>query len=69
MAVNRRIDGPTPNGGVYSVAYYSKDGQPAERDVATEVEYCEFDAADNCIFRTYGRLSPQATTANAKPAP
>lgn len=60
MADKRRIEGPTPNGGVYSVAYYSKDGEPAERDVATAVEYCEFDEADNCIFRTYGKLKPQS---------
>lgn len=39
-----RIDGPTPNGGVYSIAYFRGDGS---------MEIVEFDADDVAIFRTY----------------
>jgi len=47
MAVEReptRIDGPTPNGGVYALAYTHPDGS---------VEIVEFDAEDREIARTY----------------
>lgn len=57
MPDENRIDGPTPNGGAYAVAYYSKEGQPVDREQATEVEICEFDQAGNCLFRTYGKLN------------
>jgi hypothetical protein len=40
----RRIDGPTPNGGVYSILYTHDDGSK---------EGVEFDADDNQIWRTY----------------
>ena len=40
-----RREGPTPNGGAYSIAYYHDDGR---------MEIVEFDAADKAIHRTYG---------------
>ncbi len=39
-----RSDGPTPNGGAYSIAYYHADGS---------MEIVEFDAADVAIHRSY----------------
>lgn len=40
-----RVDGPTPNGGAYCIAYYGADDRLAE--------IVEFDAADREIRRTY----------------
>ena len=39
-----RREGPTPNGGAYSIAYYLADGS---------MEIVEFDAKDQAIHRTY----------------
>jgi hypothetical protein len=51
-----RIDGPTPNGGEYAVAHFSRDGEAAEKADATAVEILEYSADGECIARTYGRL-------------
>jgi hypothetical protein len=49
-----RIDGPTPNGGVYSIAYFSDDdGDPTSKQKATRMEIVEFDREGNQLFRTY----------------
>jgi hypothetical protein len=40
-----RHDGPTPNGGAYSIAYFRDDGS---------MEIVEFDADGKEIHRTYG---------------
>jgi hypothetical protein len=55
MATQRRVDGPTPNGGVYSIAYFrNDDGSPADEDDATKVEIVEYDEDDKVVQRTYG---------------
>jgi len=52
-------DGPTPNGGVRSTAYYTDDaGRPCPKDDATQLEIVEYDAAGQAVFRTYGQLTP-----------
>lgn len=49
------MDGPTPNGGVYSIAYFSdEDGEPCSEDKAARIEIHECDKDGNSIFRTYG---------------
>jgi hypothetical protein len=58
--ISERIDGPTPNGGTYAIAYYQDEaGEATDKDAATAVEIVEFDGDDNEIFRTYGELIPQ----------
>jgi hypothetical protein len=47
-----RHDGPTPNGGVYFIAYYHDNGR---------MEIVEYDAADKAIFRTYSAPPKPAT--------
>lgn len=57
-------DGPTPNGGVKSTAFYQDaEGKPAEKGVATNVLIVEYDEKGNSIHRTYGTLGPQKATA------
>lgn len=64
MATTETREGPTPNGGVRSAAYYMDDeGNPADKAVATAVEFVEFDAEGREIFRTYGRLRPEGPPA------
>ena len=54
---SERRDGPTPNGGAYSIVYYLDDGgNPAGKDEASSTEIAEFDSEGNEIFRTYGNL-------------
>ena len=49
-----RIDAPTPNGGVYSVANYSDiNGQPCSKEKAAKVVINEFDSNDKLIASTY----------------
>lgn len=49
-----RREGPTPNGGAYSIGYFQdSDGRPTTKDKAARIEAVEFDAAGNQIFRTY----------------
>ncbi len=49
-----RSDTPTPNGGVYSIAYWKdKDGKPTTQAQYVTGEIVEFDADDKAIFRTY----------------
>ena len=43
----QRVDGPTPNGGVYAIAYVHDDGS---------IEIVEFDGQDREIMRVYGTL-------------
>lgn len=54
----RRIEGPTPKGGAYSLVYYrDADGAPCERDKAVEAEIHECDSDGEVIARTYGTLT------------
>lgn len=53
-ATQQRDDGPTPNGGVYSIAYFSdSEGNPTTKENATRMEIVEFDEDGNGFFRTY----------------
>lgn len=46
--------GPTPNGGVRSVAYFrDKQGNPCPKADDAGMEVVEFDADGNQVFRTY----------------
>lgn len=49
------IEGPTPNGGVRSIAYwFDADGNPVEKVNATNVEIHEVDKDGGIIRRVYG---------------
>lgn len=49
-----RHDGPTPNGGAYSIAYFLDDHRdPVAKDEATAMEIIEFDADGEQVHRTY----------------
>jgi len=51
-----RAEGPTPNGGAYSEAFfYDGRGNPADPDRATRVMINEYDKDGNVIFTTYGK--------------
>ena len=61
MATKREVDGPTPNGGVRSAAYFMDDDhQAADEEVATMMEIVEFDAEGKVVGRTYGRTNKGA---------
>lgn len=64
MAEPRRIEGPTPAGGVYAIAYESTDeeGAPA-------LEIVEYAADGRAIARTYGHkaTSGSETAGGATP--
>jgi hypothetical protein len=50
-----RHNGPTPNGGVYSIGYFSDaDYKPVPKELAVYVEIHEFNEDGQCIYRTYG---------------
>lgn len=54
-----RIEGETPNGGVYAIAYFKdKDGQPTAKEKAVAVEIVEFDKDDKAVWRTHGTMTP-----------
>lgn len=54
-----RTEGPTPNGGVYAIAYFKdKDGQPVAKEQAVAVEIVEFDKDDKAVWRTRGTMTP-----------
>jgi len=62
MLTSQRIDGPTPHGGVASVAnFMDADGRPADKSKAVKVEILELDAAGNSIHRTYADLRGRGT--------
>jgi hypothetical protein len=63
---SERRDGPTPNGGVYSVAnFLDAEGKPCPKAEAIGMEILEYDADDRCVGRTY--LAKSAD--DATPAP
>lgn len=54
---SERIEGPTPNGGAYAIAYYrGEDGNPTVKAEAHSVEIVEYDKEGNAVHRTYGQL-------------
>ena len=51
---SERVDGVTPNGGAYSIAYFQNNrGDRTTKDKAKRIEILEFDVLDNIINRTY----------------
>jgi hypothetical protein len=57
---SERRDGPTPHGGVASVAYWKDaEGNATTKDAAVMVEIVELDREGNQIARTYGPVSPR----------
>jgi hypothetical protein len=51
-----RIEGPTPSGGAYALAYFSAGGVPVDKAQADAVEVIEFTADGAEIARTYADL-------------
>lgn len=50
---SERVNSPTPNGGVYSIAYfYDKNGNPCIKRIAARIVIAEFDSKDNTIQTT-----------------
>jgi hypothetical protein len=50
---SERVDGPTPAGGAYSVAYFSdKGGKPCGKSSASRIDIVEFDRRGNELLRT-----------------
>jgi hypothetical protein len=58
MRAPERTEGPTPNRGAYSIAYFHDDGA---------MEIVEFDAQDREIHRTYME-APKPSPAPLRPA-
>ncbi len=55
-----RIDGPTPNGGVYSeIYYYDENGQEVGPENAVIAYGCEFDAQGKTIKETHFVRNPK----------
>lgn len=51
---SERVDGPTPNGGVRSVAnFLDAEGRPCPKAEAVGMEIMEYDADDQVVGRTY----------------
>ncbi len=54
MTTSEEKDGPTPAGGVKSVAYYQDaDGNPADKAAAVKMLIVEYDKSGDAIMRTY----------------
>lgn len=47
-------EGPTPEGGAYSIARYADADGPADKQDASEAEITEYDAQGNILNTTYG---------------
>jgi hypothetical protein len=55
-----RVEGPTPKGGVYAIAFWQDSkGQPTSKYKATHAEIVEYDAKGNGFYRTYMTLGPK----------
>lgn len=51
---SERHDGPTPNGGAYSVAnFLDAERKPCPKDRAKFIEIMEYDANDEVVARTW----------------
>lgn len=62
---SERRDGPTPNGGAYSIAYYrDASGKPATKDKAVEIEIVEYAADGREVVRTYAVINARCLTNN-----
>lgn len=54
--VTERVEGPTPAGGAYAIAIFSRAGVPVPKEQADAAEITEYDAEGRVILRTYGRI-------------
>lgn len=55
---SERREGPTPNGGAYSIAYYRDErGVPTTRDRARSVEIIEYNVDGEPMYSTIGYLN------------
>jgi hypothetical protein len=62
MMTQEEIVGPTPKGGVKSIAYFFNDKREAvDKEHATQVEIHELDKDGKSIFRTYGTIDRSKT--------
>ena len=52
-------DGPTPNGGAYSIVHFFAGGQSADKVDADAVEVVEYNADGTQLARTYGVVTKQ----------
>jgi hypothetical protein len=59
-ATSRRVEGPTPKGGAYSIGYFSHDGRPVPQRFANQILIVEYDDDGHEIFRTFGLCTPEA---------
>lgn len=51
--MNKKVLGPTPNGGEYSIMYFYNDkDEPVDSSVATKAVGCEFDKDGKLIFES-----------------
>jgi type II secretory pathway component PulJ len=49
-----RVEGPTPNGGAYMIAFFrDADGNPCRKAEAHAMEVVEYNDKDEVIRRTY----------------
>ena len=56
---SQRREGPTPNGGTYSIAYFrDENGNPTTKDQARIVEIIEYNAKGEVIHSTIGYINP-----------
>lgn len=54
MLTQERLDGETPAGGTYSIAYYlNEKNEPCDKSVAKKVNVVEYDKDDNRITESY----------------
>lgn len=52
--MEKRFDGPTPNGGVYTIIYYFNErGEDVSPEEATNGIGCEFDENGKLLNETY----------------
>ena len=54
-----RADGPTPNGGCYSMAFYLNDKGSCAKEDASEVRILEFDENGGVISEIFGVTKPK----------
>jgi hypothetical protein len=58
-ATSRRVEGPTPKGGAYSIGYFSHDGRPVPQRFANQILIIEYDDDGREIYRTFGLCTPK----------
>jgi hypothetical protein len=59
-ATSRRVEGPTPAGGAYSIAYFYHYGMPVPERFANQMLIVEYNDADQQIQQTFGHCTPTA---------